>query len=80
LSFTHELLHVRRRDWRRVIVEEAIRAVLWFHPPIWLLLGELRQAREEVIDRAGVGLLGSRRSYLETLVALADRCDPLGRF
>jgi TonB family protein len=75
--FTHELLHVRRRDWRWVIVEEAIRAVLWFHPAIWLLLGELGQAREEVIDRATVRLLGSRRSYLETLVALADRGDTL---
>jgi TonB family protein len=74
--FTHELMHVRRRDWRSVIVEEAVRAVLWFHPAIWLLLGELRQAREEVIDRATVRMLGSRRSYLETLVALADRGDP----
>ena len=76
--FTHELMHVRRRDWQSVIVEEAIRALLWFHPAIWLLLGELRQAREEVIDRATVRLLGSRRAYLETLVALADRDAPRG--
>jgi TonB family protein len=75
--FVHELLHVRRRDWRSVIVEETIRAILWFHPAIWLLLGELRQAREEVIDRASVRLLGSRRSYLETLVVLADRRESL---
>jgi beta-lactamase regulating signal transducer with metallopeptidase domain len=74
--FTHELMHVRRRDWQSVIVEEAIRALLWFHPAIWLLLGELRQAREEVIDRATVRLLGSRRTYLETLVTLAERGDP----
>ena len=74
--FLHELVHVRRRDWQSVIVEEASRAVLWFHPAMWLLLAELRQAREEVIDRATVRLLGSRRSYLDTLVALADRGDP----
>jgi bla regulator protein blaR1 len=74
--FLHELMHVRRRDWRSVIVEEAVRALLWFHPAIWLLLAELRQAREEVIDRTTVRLLGSRRSYLDTLVALADRGQP----
>ena len=73
--FTHELMHIRRGDWRSVVVEEAIRTALWFHPAIWLLLGELHQAREEVIDRATVRLIGSRRSYLETLVALADRGD-----
>jgi TonB family protein len=75
--FTHELMHIRRGDWRSVIVEEVIRTALWFHPAIWLLLGELHQAREEVIDRATVRLVGSRRSYLETLVALADRGDAL---
>ena len=74
--FLHELMHVRRRDWQSVIVEEAVRAALWFHPAVWLLLAELRQAREEVIDRATVRLLGSRRSYLDTLVALADRGEP----
>jgi len=70
-------MHVRRRDWRSVIVEESVRALLWFHPGVWLLLAELRQAREEVIDRATVRMLGSRRSYLETLVTLADRGDRL---
>ncbi len=75
--FTHELMHIRRGDWHSVIVEEVIRTALWFHPAIWLLLGELHQAREEVIDRATVRLVGSRRSYLETLVALADRGDAL---
>jgi TonB family protein len=59
-----------------VIAEETVRAILWFHPAVWLVLAELRQAREEVIDRATVRMLGSRRSYLDTLVALADRGQP----
>jgi TonB family protein len=73
--FTHELMHVARRDWQSVIVEEAIRALLWFHPGVWLIVNEVRQAREEVIDRATVRSLGSRRTYLETLIALADRSN-----
>jgi TonB family protein len=74
--FVHELMHVRRRDWRAVLFEETVRAALWFHPAIWLIVAELRQAREEVIDRATVRVVGSRRRYLETLVALADRGEP----
>jgi beta-lactamase regulating signal transducer with metallopeptidase domain len=30
----HELLHVLRGDWLFVMAEEAMRAVLWFHPGI----------------------------------------------
>src|SRR5579859_8188724 len=28
----HELTHVRRRDWAAAMIEELIRALLWFHP------------------------------------------------
>jgi TonB family protein len=71
--FTHELLHVARRDWRSVVVEEIARAVLWFHPAVWVLVRELRQAREEIVDRAVVKQTGARRTYVATLLALADR-------
>ena len=71
--FTHELLHVARRDWRWLLAEEAATALLWFHPAIRLVLRELRQAREEVVDRATIALTGARRTYVETLVHLAGR-------
>ena len=32
----HELLHVRRRDWLWALFEEAVRALLWFHPAVWI--------------------------------------------
>ena len=69
---THELLHVARGDWRWVVVEEVFRAVLWFHPAAWLLVAEARQAREEVVDRAVVERLGSRRDYMTTLLDFAE--------
>jgi len=71
--FAHELTHVARRDWRWLVVEEAVGAMLWFHPAIGLALREIRQAREELVDRATVALTGARRTYLETLVTLAGR-------
>ena len=68
----HELSHVRRRDWVHAVVEDACAALLWFHPGIWLALDELRLAREEIVDRAAARLVGSRRAYVETLLAFTS--------
>ena len=68
----HELLHVRRRDWAFTIVEEFIRALLWFHPAAWWLIGQIQLAREEVVDREVVQLMQSREQYLNTLLAIAE--------
>lgn len=69
----HELLHVRRRDWLCALAEEGARALLWFHPAVWLLLARIALHREQVVDREAVRLTGSRRAYLEALRAVAVR-------
>jgi TonB family protein len=68
----HELLHVRRRDWPWVLVEEAVLALLWFHPAVWWLVGELQLAREQVVDRLTVAATGARRAYMDALFSAAD--------
>ncbi|HVS00364.1 MAG TPA: M56 family metallopeptidase [Thermoanaerobaculia bacterium] len=67
----HELLHVRRRDWLFALWEEGVRALLWFHPAVWMLLSRIALHREQVVDREAVRLTGSRRAYLEALRAVA---------
>jgi TonB family protein len=67
----HELLHVRRRDWLFTIVEETIRSLLWFHPAIWWLLGEIQLAREQVVDQAVIRTTGFREPYVDALLAIA---------
>ena len=67
----HELLHVRRRDWLSEILEAAIVTVLWFHPAIWILIGRIRLAREQVVDEATIRLTDSRERYVESLLAVA---------
>lgn len=69
----HELLHVRRRDWLFAFWEEGVRALLWFHPAVWMLLARIALHREQVVDREAVRLTGSRRAYLEALRAVACR-------
>lgn len=68
----HELWHVRRRDWMWTVIEEALRAVCWFHPAIWMLLSRIQATREEVVDELTVLATGSRRSYVDALLAYAD--------
>jgi TonB family protein len=69
----HELVHVRRRDWLFALFEEGVRALLWFHPGVWMLLARIALCREQVVDREAVRLTGSRRAYLEALRTIACR-------
>lgn len=69
----HELLHVERRDWLWLLAEELLRALLWFHPAVWLLLPRIDLCREQAVDREVVRRTGERREYMHALVAMARR-------
>ncbi|MBZ5602853.1 MAG: M56 family metallopeptidase [Acidobacteriia bacterium] len=68
----HELVHVERADWLFVLAEEMIRAVLWFHPAVWLVLSRIQLSREQTVDREVIGLTQNRDRYLDALVAVAQ--------
>ena len=67
----HELLHVRRRDSRALLFEEAARVLLWAQPAAWGVLSAISLSREQVVDRAVVASTGDRRAYLRALAAMA---------
>ncbi len=67
----HELLHVQRRDWLFTIAEELVRTLLWFHPAIWWLLGQIQLAREQAVDREVVARTRAREEYVDALLAIA---------
>jgi TonB family protein len=67
----HELLHIRRRDWAMVLAEEIVRALAWFQPAVWFLLGQIHLCREQVVDDEVVRMTGRRREYLDALIAVA---------
>ena len=56
----HELIHVERRDWMFTLAEEMVRAMLWFHPAIWWLLGEIQLSREQTVDEAVIEITHAR--------------------
>jgi len=68
----HELLHVKRRDWAWLIVEEVAVCLFWFHPASWWLTSQIQRAREEVVDELAIQLTGRRKAYVEALLAFSD--------
>ncbi len=68
----HELLHVKRRDWAWLIVEEIAVCLFWFHPASWWVASQIQCAREEVVDELAILLTGRRKTYVEALLAFAD--------
>jgi TonB family protein len=73
----HELLHVQRRDWAWLIVEEIAVCFFWFHPAAWWLASRIQLAREEVVDELAILLTGRRKVYVEALLAFADTTSVL---
>jgi len=67
----HELMHVQRRDWLAVVTERSLRALLWFHPAVPILLRRIGLSREQIVDREVVRLTGRRRDYLDALWSMA---------
>lgn len=69
----HEALHVKRRDWLWTLLDEVIRTLFWFHPAFHWLVGRIQLTRELMVDETAVRLLGTRKTYLQSLVEFVKR-------
>ncbi|HKE24165.1 MAG TPA: M56 family metallopeptidase [Bryobacteraceae bacterium] len=67
----HEILHIERRDWLFAMAEETVRAIFWFHPAIWWVLGQIHLAREQAVDRRVIEVTEAREPYVDALLAMA---------
>jgi beta-lactamase regulating signal transducer with metallopeptidase domain len=63
----HELAHVQRLDWLKLIVARIAVSIFWFNPLVWALARHGHQLREEAADDA----------VLRTRVATSDYADLL---
>jgi len=70
----HELAHVRRRDWLIQIAATLARAIVWWHPLVWLLTDRLRRESEYACDAEVVSDGVSPHRYAMHLVDLARAC------
>ncbi|MCI5046917.1 MAG: hypothetical protein MRY59_05405 [Aquisalinus sp.] len=65
---SHELAHVIRGDWLKLLVSRAAVAVFWFNPLVWHLARAAHQLREEATDDAVLMNGASRTGYAKLLV------------
>lgn len=73
----HELAHVARLDWAKLLISRAACALLWFNPLVWLLAREAHQLREEAADDAVLMSEVDGTDYA-TLLVKAARHDNQG--
>ena len=66
----HELAHVRRHDYLVNLLQTVIETVLFYHPAVWWVSRQVRQAREECCDDIAVAACGDRKDYVEALLGL----------
>jgi bla regulator protein blaR1 len=67
----HELAHVARLDWAKLLLARVATALFWFNPLVWLLAREAHQLREETADDAVLASDIADTDYAELLVGVA---------
>lgn len=69
----HELAHVARADWLKLMLVRVSVALFWFNPFVWLLAREAHQLREEAADDAVLAADVEDTAYASLLVGAARR-------
>jgi beta-lactamase regulating signal transducer with metallopeptidase domain len=69
----HELAHFRRWDDWTNLVQQALTALLFFHPAVWWIEKKLGLEREMACDDAVLAETASPRAYAECLARLAEK-------
>ena len=67
----HELAHVARLDWAKLLIGRLATAIHWFNPFAWLLAKEAHQLREEAADDAVLSADIESTGYAQLLVGVA---------
>ena len=67
----HELAHVARMDWVKLLLARVATALFWFNPLVWMLAREAHQLREEAADDAVLAANIPDTDYAQLLVGVA---------
>jgi hypothetical protein len=67
----HELAHVARMDWAKLLLARVATALFWFNPFVWVLAREAHQLREEAADDSVLAADIADTDYAQLLVGVA---------
>ena len=68
----HELAHIRRHDYLVNLLQNAIEALLFYHPVTWWLSRRIRIEREQIADQLAVEVTGAPRRLAHALSELSE--------
>jgi protocatechuate 3,4-dioxygenase beta subunit/Zn-dependent protease with chaperone function len=66
----HELAHVRRHDYLVNVMQRCIETLLFYHPAVWWMSGQVRIEREMCCDDLAVAAHGDALIYARALTDL----------
>ena len=72
----HELAHVARMDWIKLLLARVATALFWFNPLVWVLAREAHQLREETADDTVLAADIPDTDYAQLLVGVARHDCP----
>jgi beta-lactamase regulating signal transducer with metallopeptidase domain len=73
MVIAHELAHVRRHDYLVNLLQTVIEALLFYHPGMWWVSGQVRRERENCCDDVAVAMCGDRSTYIRALYTMETR-------
>ncbi len=68
----HELAHIRRHDYLVNLLQNAVEALLFYHPVVWWLSHRIRVERELIADQLATELACAPRELALALSQLSD--------
>lgn len=68
----HELAHVRRWDLWVNLLQRCLETLLFYHPAVWWLSGQVRAEREMCCDEMAAEASGDRAGYVAALVKVTQ--------
>lgn len=71
----HEAEHLRCGDTTAVLLQNILRALLWWNPFVHALVEEYTQSREEACDAAALGETAENSAYAAFLLECAETCS-----
>lgn len=71
----HELAHVRRHDYLVNVLQGIAETMLFYHPAVWWVSGQIREERELCCDDIAVAACGDTLTYVRALAEL-ESCRP----
>ena len=66
----HELAHIRRHDYLVNILQSVAEALLFYHPAVWWVSGQIRAERELCCDDIAASATGDVLTYARALAGL----------